>query len=100
MNKYNKPITALVIEALRWLARRHELKVSVKTGLDYIVHRNTKEKVTMKQYKKLIVGALALGLMALKDFLNLDLPVSADVLYSGIVAILGAFGIYQVSNAD
>ena len=54
----------------------------------------------MKHYKKLIVGALALGLMALKDFLNLDLPVSADVLYSGIVAILGAFGIYQVSNAD
>ena len=53
----------------------------------------------MGKYKKLIVGVVALSLMALRDHLGLDLPVTGEVVYSLIVAVLGAFGIFAADNA-
>ena len=53
----------------------------------------------MGKYKKLIVGAVALSLMALRDHLGLDLPITGDIVYNLIVAVLGAFGIFAADNA-
>ena len=52
----------------------------------------------MKKYKKLIVGGLALALLALKDLAGFDLPYDANAIYVVVTTVLGAFGIYGVSN--
>ncbi len=52
----------------------------------------------MMKYRKLIIGGIALALLALKDLLGIELPLAPEALYSGVIAILGAFGIYQARN--
>ena len=52
----------------------------------------------MFKYKKLIVGALALAALAAQELFGFDIPFTAEAAYTVVVALLGAFGIYQVSN--
>ena len=52
----------------------------------------------MKKYKKLIVGAIALAALALQTFFDFNLPFTAEAAYTAVVAVLGAFGIYNVAN--
>jgi hypothetical protein len=52
----------------------------------------------MTRYRKLIVAVIALGLLAGKDLLGIELGVTADQVYTGVVAVLGAVGVYQLPN--
>ena len=52
----------------------------------------------MLKYKKLIVGALALAMLAVKIVFDFDVPFGAEAAYAVVISILGAFGIYQSSN--
>lgn len=52
----------------------------------------------MKRYKKLIVASIGLALLALKDLANLDLPYSAESLYTVVVSFLTLVGVEEASN--
>ena len=52
----------------------------------------------MGKYKKLILGSIALALLAVKVVFGFEVPFEADAVYGLVVAVLGAFGIYKATN--
>jgi hypothetical protein len=52
----------------------------------------------MKRYRKFIVAILGVGLMALADVSGIELSVTAEQIYTLIMAAVTALGVYAVPN--
>ena len=51
-----------------------------------------------KKYRKLIIAIIGVVLLAGDEVLGLNLGFTADQIYSGVVAVLTATGVYVVAN--
>ena len=53
----------------------------------------------MSKYAKLIVAGIGTALMALSQFGGIDLTAQADAIYTMVVAVATAIGVWAVPNS-
>jgi len=54
--------------------------------------------ISVKNKRKLVVAAIGVALLVLKDMFEVDLGYTPDQVFNVVVGILTSFGVYQVRN--